>query len=275
MKWKFILFRQIQLGLMGLLPMVMGMTCQRDAPRHEPEFIEDQDDIENSTTDPSAIKRPIQGIPNDHTSYLQSWNRLHNPNKKLDDVDLSVILEDISWSDLSDAISWSDLLSNNLPHAKKLGNETLCLNIAPLADPYVQNDFSALIEDQLKIIRCDGTSQSSSAASNRLPNRLCILFKRNGKHGAWNGPKLVDTASITLRSNPVSPNSAKHSFSLIGFLVHIPENNNSKAHLVAFLQLGQNWFYYQNNGSKTELDTEQAMRLASKSGTTFFYRKIT
>lgn len=271
MKWKFILFRQIQLGLMGLLPMVMGMTCQRDAPRYEPEFIEDQDDIENSTTDPSAIKRP----PNDHTSYPQSWNRLHNPNNKLDDVDLSVILEDISWSDLSGAISWSDLLSNNLSHAKKLGNETLCLNVAPPADPYVQNDFSALIEDQLKIIGHDGTSQSSNIASNRLPNRVCILFKRDWKHGTRHAPKLVGTASITLRSNPASPNSTKHSFSLIGFLVHIPVNNDSKEHLVAFVQLDQNWFYYQNNGTKTKLDTEKAMRLASGSGTTFFYRKIT
>ena len=221
-----------------LLPMVMA--CIRNRPRHEPKPI----DKASSLIGPSCIKQPNESTTNGSQLHHPLLKQL--PERYQNQKDVAYLLKDINC------------------------NECLISNVAPPADQDAHNDFSACIEASLAIIDHDGKSQP-----NALPNTLCIV--RNQKDGTWDKRILVGTASIAIRSNPLLPNSGKEFFSLIGFLVDIPTSIRSN-HLVTYVKSGKGWNYYDNDGTKIPLSTEeeeQAMRLASENGTIFLYRKTT
>lgn len=240
MKWKFSLLRKVQLGLMSLL--VMGTTCKRNAPRYEPDPL-----ICGATSFIMGSSLEEQSIASDAQLENPFVDKLleHYKNSK----DVANFLKDIDW------------------------NGGLTLNVTPSVD--LQNDFSASIEASLAIVSHDGKGQP-----NGLPNRLCIFFERNRQDGSWAKRRLVGTASITIKSNPILPNSEKDSFALIAFWADISSRNDLKAHpVVAFVKEDQQWCFYNNNNAtndsvKTALSTKDAMRLASEKGTTFFYQKI-
>lgn len=211
MKWKFGLLRQVWLGLMSLLPIVMA--CKRGAPRNEPSPLCDQEDVTSPTIGPSCIRKESKSIANWSQPYASLWDNLSKDYK--DDKDIIKLLKDIGYS------------------------EDLTL--------YHEQD------------------QSSS-------NRLFIFFESNRKDGAWCEPMAGDPASTIIRSNPALPNSEKQPYSLIGFVADI---QGSVKYPIVCVQTGQNWFMYNNDSKKTPLSTTDAMPLASKQGTTFFYRKIT
>ena len=58
----------------------------------------------------------------------------------------------------------------------------------------------------------------------------------------------------------------------MAFIVDKPSRQDGRSQLVICRKLGQKWCYY-NNGKKNNLSNEDAIALASKQGTLFFYEK--
>ncbi|WP_243018212.1 MULTISPECIES: hypothetical protein [Candidatus Cardinium] len=267
MKWKFRLSRKASLRLISLLPMVMGVSCKRNAPRYEPVFLGYDVDAPNAQSpirDPNLIQTPNGAKPCDpHLQHLYYYYKV------LED-DLTDMLKKIGCSSLL-----SQLRLSQLDYSKRLAEEILLLNIVP--DPeHVANDFSALVDASQAALGHAGSEQASRLTSNQLPNRLGIFFDaRESKELSWGARKLVGVASIAVSANPLLANSEKHRFALTAFLLVYSNKKNKDAYkqFVACSKAGQQWCYY-NNGQTATLSNQQAIDLASKYGIIFFYQKI-
>ncbi|MGI2257452.1 hypothetical protein ACRRVD_02735 [Candidatus Cardinium hertigii] len=248
MEWKLVLLYQMQLILIGLLSIAIGVGCKRDAPRYEAGPIAPTENKKLFNRSQNNIKGPTQPISNGYTLFPALSNKINN--------DVAVILNDIGWS---------DLLSSQFRNSKKLRS----LRIPLPAAAYAQNDFSSFIEAHL----LDRKKTASIALSHPLPSRLVIVFDNNQQHNSCDKRRLVGAEFITVRSN--AGNSEKHTYALIGFLIHIAKHSPaSEEHSIRFVQSEKKW-YFDNNTSQDSISTQEAIKLASERGTIFFYKKIT
>ena len=274
MKWKFRLLRKASLRLISLLSMVIGISCKRNAPRYEPESLKyydiDPHNPHNLMKDPNVTQ-----TPNGSKTCNPVLSKLHEYYKFLKD-DLSDLLKKIGCSNLL-----NQLRSGQLSSSKELKKEVLLLNLDPTLCHPLENKFNALVEANQATLARDGKEQTSRLTSDKLPNKLCVLFDRyrredfdrDREHVSWDERSLVGAEALIMSSNPLLRNSEKHSFALTAFLVHRPSRHDSSNQVVAFIKLGEQWHYYKDGETIALLNNQAAIRLASEMGTLFFYEK--
>ncbi|MGI2298943.1 hypothetical protein ACRRVB_04150 [Candidatus Cardinium hertigii] len=249
MEWKFVLLCQMQLRLIGLLPIAIAIGCQRDAPRYEPGPIAPTEDRQQSNKAQSNIKEPTQSVSNGYAS--------HPPDTIYNHVTL--ILKDIGWSDLVSAQCTDS--KSKIP-----------VLIAPPVAPHAQNDWSKCIEATAHLL--DEKKTDDRAVSHGLPNRLIISFPDNQSHKSCEKPRFLATeCCITAKSNP--SNSKKYTYALIGCLVHVPKHSaDSKEHFIRLVQSNKTWYFNKKNSKElVGISTQKAIQLASERGTIFFTKK--
>lgn len=240
MKWKLGLFSKVPLGVISLLPMVV-MACKRSAPREEPDPIDHKDDRKAPISNPSGMPTPNTSIPNglqSHGSFGDIPSVHYNP---------------------------SPIVRNFL---KEIDYKNALTVHLPAAGQRQQHDFSTLIE-------ASRTTDHVKGQSHGLPNTLYILLARDQHKGTLDTCRLVDVASITLRSNPASTESSNHSFALTKFLANVPKliNEGKDNKLVVFLKKDNQWFVKNDDGTETAFNTQQIIQIASEIGTIFVYQK--
>ncbi|WP_250238079.1 hypothetical protein [Cardinium endosymbiont of Oedothorax gibbosus] len=217
---------------MSLLLMVMGIACKRDAPRYEPDPIDDQEYMESPTIGLNCKKKPSKSIPNEVQPCDPLGDKLFHFCQRFENV--KKLITDIGW------------------------NKYVTCSVRP------QDDFTASIAAKLETV-----NHVRKGQPNRLPNRLFIFVVENQEDGSRDG--CIGAESITIKSNRELPDT----FDLKAFLIHIPANDVVPERLVALVKSEQNWYYYNNNGTRTALSTTGAMHIASQHGTIFLYEKIT
>ncbi|TSJ80662.1 MAG: hypothetical protein NMK33_04340 [Candidatus Cardinium sp.] len=95
-------------------------------------------------------------------------------------------------------------------------------------------------------------------------NRLFIFFEKNSKNETFHETRSIKPEPIITISNPSVPNSEKHTYALIGFLVDKIDFVNKNGH----------WYYYSKDyKNTTPLPTEKETELALKNAITCFYKR--